>query len=70
MGYVTIFFFFFFEIKFQPIVSVLDDSFWSSIFGVFFKMRKRNDKVTKKFSTKCSQFDVTMNVNFEFQQPN
>ena len=69
MGYVTIFFFFF-EIKFQPIVSVLDDSFWSSIFGVFFKMRKRNDKVTKKFSTKCSQFDVTMNVNFELQQPN
>ena len=67
MGYVTIFFFFFFEIKFQPIVSVLDDSFWSSIFGVFFKMRKRNDKVTKKFSTKCSQFDVTMNVNFELQ---
>ena len=51
-------------------VSALDDSFWSSIFGVFFKMRKRNDKVTKKFSTKSSQFDVTMNVNFELQQPN
>ena len=51
-------------------MSALDDNFWSSIFGVFFKMRKRNDKVTKKFSTKCSQFDVTMNVNFEFQQPN